>query len=123
MTIFEVVSPEVAAAIIAAGGAIVVKSIEKWITNQPKSTATDAHKLEIAALRNEIDKTHQLEINTLREDLERANRTADKWQKKYWESRAATDSDEHRITELTDTVRTLHTKLEALINNETIDEE
>ena len=123
MTIFEFVSPEIATAIIAAGGAVVVKSVEKWIVNQPKQQAPDSHKLEIAALRSEIDKTHQLEINTLREDLERANRAADKWQKKYWESRAATDSDEHRITELTDTVQTLHTKLEALINHETTDEE
>jgi uncharacterized coiled-coil DUF342 family protein len=122
MSSLQSASPEVLAAIAAAVGAVIVKGFEKWIASRP-TKETEEHKSEITALRQEIDKTHQLEVDALRDELDAARRAAAKWQKKYWEAYAISDSDEHKIVELTDTVRTLQTKIETLIANESLDKE
>lgn len=103
MNELQTISPELVAAIAAAIGAVVVKIFEKWMSNRNNQKSIET-----------LQNYHKQELDSLREELDKANKNISKWQKKYWEATSMTDSDEHKIDELTKKVQDLQSRLDLL---------
>ena len=83
------IDANVLAAIAAAGGAILLKIVEKW-TIRRSETLNDA-----ARIRNEL----RSDIMRLREENIQLEKEANDWHEKYWEAKSIHESDELRISE------------------------
>jgi len=90
MTI-STLDPNVLAGIAAAGGAIVIKIVEKWMS---KSSEDEA---EAKTIRSEL----RMEIQRLHDENIRLEKDNQDWRQKYWELKNVHDSDEVEITSLT----------------------
>jgi len=89
MTI-STIDPNVLAGIAAAGGAIVIKIVEKWMS---KDTEDEA---EAKNIRSEL----RMEIQRLHDENIRLEKDNQQWRHKYWEQKNLHDSDEVEITSL-----------------------
>lgn len=77
------IDPNVVTALAAAGGAILMKLIEKWLARQSE-TFSQAQKIR-EELRTEIDR-----LNT---DNIRLRKELDQWKNRYWNIRSHEDDD------------------------------
>jgi len=105
------VDPNVTTAVAAAGGAILIKIVERWLNRRNDNSA------EAERIRKELRE----EVNRLRADNIRLERDADEWRAKYWSKKRLYDSDEIRINDLESEVsggvaliRSLNDKVEGL---------
>lgn len=81
------IDANVLAAIAAAGGAILLKIVEKW-TIRKSETMNDA-----ARIRNEL----RSDITRLREENIQLEKEVNEWHEKYWAEKSLHDSDEMLI--------------------------
>lgn len=90
MPVLPTVDPNVTTAVAAAGGAILIKLVERWLSRRSDNSA------EAERLRQELRE----EVLRLRADNIRLEKEVDEWRTKYWNKKALHDSDEFRINEL-----------------------
>jgi uncharacterized protein (DUF3084 family) len=84
------VDPNVTTALAAAGGAILIKIVERWLGRR-NETNNEAER---------IRKELREELTRYRTDNIRLEKEVDEWRTKYWKSKKLHDSDEIRIDEL-----------------------
>lgn len=90
MPVLPTVDPNVTTAVAAAGVAILIKIVERWLNRRTDNNA------EAERLRKELRE----EVSRLRADNIRLEKEADEWRTKYWNKKALYDSDEIRINDL-----------------------
>ena len=90
MPVLPTVDPNVTAAVAAAGGAILIKIVERWLSRR------NDHSAEAERLRRELRE----EVIRLRADNIQLKKEADEWRTRYWNKKALYDSDEIRINDL-----------------------
>lgn len=100
------VDSNVTTAIAAAGGAILIKIVEKWLSRR-NETRTEAERIR-AELREEV--------NRYREDNIRLEKEINEWKTKYWNKKRMHESDELRIEELESDVHDGASRIDTLTN-------
>jgi predicted nucleic acid-binding Zn-ribbon protein len=84
------VDPNVMTAVAAAGGAILIKVVERWLGRRNENNN------EAERIRKELRE----ELTRYRSENIRLEKELDEWRTKYWEKKKLYDSDELRINEL-----------------------